>query len=59
MTVKKSRSMNETEIKQMREKIDMGIRLARQRLIEKTKREGGELVVAQEGKIVYLQAKDL
>ena len=30
--------MNETEIKQMREKIDMGIRLARQRLIEKTKR---------------------
>lgn len=51
--------MNETEIKQMREKIDMGIRLARQRLIEKTKREGGELVVARDGKIVYLQAKDL
>ena len=37
--------MSEIEIKQMQEKIDAGILLAQKRLIEKTKKEDGELVV--------------
>ena len=37
--------MSEIEIKQMQEKINAGILLARKRLIEKVKKEDGELVV--------------
>ena len=39
--------MSEIEIKQMQEKIDAGILLAQKRLIEKTKKEDGELVVVE------------
>ena len=42
--------MSEIEIKQMQEKIDAGILLAQKRLIEKTKKEDGELVVVRDGK---------
>ena len=35
--------MSEIEIKQMQEKIDAGILLAQKRLIEKTKKEDGEI----------------
>ena len=41
--------MSEIEIKQMQEKINAGILLARKRLIEKTKKEDGELVVVRDG----------
>lgn len=51
--------MSEIEIKQMQEKINVGILLARKRLIEKTKRENGELVVVRDGKVVRVKAKDL
>ena len=51
--------MSEIEIKQMQEKINAGILLARKRLIEKVKKEDGELVVVRDGKIVRLKAKDL
>ncbi len=52
-------TMTETEIKQMQEKINAGILLARKRLIEKTKKEGGELVVVRDGKVVRIKTKDL
>ena len=51
--------MSELEIKQMQEKIDAGILLAQKRLIEKTKKEDGELVVMRAGKVVRIKAKDL
>ena len=51
--------MSEVEIKQMQEKINAGILLAQKRLIEKTKKEDGELVVMRDGKIVRIKAKDL
>ena len=51
--------MSEIEIKQMQEKIDAGILLAQQRLIEKTKKEDGELVVVRDGKVVRIKARDL
>ena len=51
--------MSEIEIKQMQEKINAGIVLARKRLIEKTKKENGELVVVRDGKVVRIKARDL
>ena len=51
--------MSEIEIKQMQEKINAGILLARKRLIEKTKKEDGELVVVRDGKVVRNKARDL
>ena len=51
--------MSEIEIKQMQEKINAGILLARKRLSEKTKKEDGGLVVVRDGKVVRIKAKDL
>ena len=45
--------MSEVEIKQMQKKIEAGIQLARKRLIEKTKKEDGTLVVIRDGKVVH------
>ena len=51
--------MSEPAIKQMQEKINAGILLARKRLIEKIRKEDGELVVMRDGKVVRIKAKDL
>lgn len=51
--------MNEIEIKQMQEKINAGILLARKRLVEKTRKEDGELIVVRDGKVVRIKARDL
>ena len=51
--------MSEIEIMQMQEKIDAGILHAQKRLIEKTKKEDGELVVVRDGKVVRIKARDL
>ena len=51
--------MSEIEIKQMQEKINAGILLARKRLVEKTRREDGELVVVRDGKVVRIKAREL
>lgn len=51
--------MSEVEIKKMQEKIDAGIILAQQRLIEKAKKEDGELVILRDGRVVRVKAKDL
>ena len=51
--------MSEIEIKQMQEKINAGILLARKRLIEKTRKEDGELVVVRDGKVVRVKARVL
>ncbi|MCQ2350427.1 MAG: hypothetical protein MJ003_00435 [Paludibacteraceae bacterium] len=39
--------------------IERGLALSRQRLVERTKKNGGELVVMQNGKIVHVKAEDL
>ena len=49
----------EIEIQQMQVKINAGILLAQKRLIEKTKKEDGELVVVRDGKVVRIKARDL
>lgn len=51
--------MSEIEVQQLEEKILRGIELAYQRLVEQKKREDGELVFSQEGKIVVVKARDL
>lgn len=51
--------MSDIEIKQMQEKINAGILLARKRLIEKTRKEDGELVIVRDGKVVRIKARDL
>jgi hypothetical protein len=51
--------MSTTEFNSLREKIDAGVQLAVKKLREKTKLEGGELIVSKHGKIVRLQAKDI
>lgn len=40
-------------------KITEGVKLAIERLIEKTKKEDGELVISRDGKIVRVKARDL
>ena len=51
--------MSEIEIKQMQEKINAGILLARKRLIEKVKKRRWRIGRCPGGKIVRLKAKDL
>ena len=47
--------MSEFEIRQLQERIDAGVLLAQKRLIERTKRENGDLVVIRDGKIMHVR----
>ncbi len=51
--------MSRAESDQMVEKITQGVILAIQRLIEKTKKEDGELVISRNGKVVRVKARSL
>ena len=51
--------MSEREIQQIQEQINDGLLLARKRLIEKTKKENGELVVENDGEVVHVKADEL
>lgn len=47
------------QFKDLSEKITIGVTLAIQRLVEKTKKEDGELVISKNGKVVRVKARDL
>ena len=51
--------MSADESDQLVDKITEGVKLAIKRLIERTKKEDGELVVSRGGKIVRIKARDL
>ena len=51
--------MNQEEIKALDEKIRKGLTLSFQRLVAKTKREDGELVIFKDGKVIRIKARDL
>ena len=51
--------MSTAESDQLVDKITEGVKLSIQRLIERTKKEDGELVVSRDGKIVRIKARDL
>ena len=46
-------------IEQMQVQIDDGLLLARKRLIERTKRVNGELVLERDGEVVRIKADEL
>lgn len=43
----------------MQAKIVEGLEIARRRLVEKTKREDGELVIMRDGKVMHVKADEL
>lgn len=51
--------MSVAESDQIVDKITEGVRLAIHRLIERTKKEDGELVIARDGKVVKIKAREL
>jgi len=51
--------MSASESEQLTDKITKGVKLAIHRLIEQTKKDNGELVVARDGKVVKIRARDL
>ncbi len=51
--------MSNAESDQLAQKITEGVQLAIKRLIERTIKEDGELVVSRDGKIVRVKARDL
>ena len=51
--------MTQSEIDSTIDKITKGVKLSIQRLIERTKKEDGELVFSKDGKIVRVKARDL
>ncbi len=51
--------MNDKDMKELEEKILKGIALAYEKLVEQKKREDGELVFSQDGKIITVKARDL
>ncbi len=46
--------MNEQEIKEMQQRIDEGIRIAQERLLERARQYGQTLVVERDGQIINL-----
>ena len=51
--------MNNTELDQILDKITEGVKLSIHRLIERTKKEDGELVISKDGKVIRVKARDL
>ena len=51
--------MSEFEIRELQERIDAGILLAQRRLIERTRRDNGDLVVMSDGEVVRLTPDEL
>ena len=51
--------MNDREIAEMQQKIDIGIRLAQERMVERARLFKATLVVSRGGKIVELSPEEL
>lgn len=51
--------MSEFEIRELQQRIDAGILLAQRRLLERTRRDNGDLVVMRDGKVVRLTPDQL
>lgn len=51
--------MTKSQTETLREKILRGSQLSFQRLVERTKKEDGYLVISKNGKIVRVRARDL
>lgn len=55
----KQTTMDEEEIAEMQQKIDKGIQLAQERLIERAKHNNTTLVIARNNEVVEVKADEL
>ncbi len=53
------RTMTDSDIEEIQRRIDEGIRLAQQRLVQQAKHDDLSLVVVRDGVLMELKAKDL
>jgi len=53
------KTMSESDIKQMQDKIDEAIRKAQEKLVEKVKQQDGQLIVTRDGKLLAIPANEL
>ena len=51
--------MSEFEIRELQQRIDAGILLAQRRLLERTRKDNGDLVVMRDGEVVRLTPDQL
>ena len=51
--------MSTEESHQLTAKITEGVKLAIKRLIERTKKEDGDLVISKDGKVIKVKAREL
>ena len=51
--------MTNRESDHLLDEITRGVKLAIRRLIEKTKKEDGKLVISKNGKIMWIKARDI
>jgi hypothetical protein len=58
-SLKTMQKMSEREVKEMQRKIDEGILVAQQRLVARARRDDATLIIARDGVVVEVPAKDL
>lgn len=51
--------MGSPEIERLKQKFLKGMELAIKRLVERTKKEDGELVISKNGKVIRIKARDI
>ena len=51
--------MNDIDLDKTLDKITEGVKLSIKRLIDRTKKEDGELVISKDGKVVSVKARSL
>lgn len=59
LTIKQQKAMSDREVALMQKKIDQGILLAQERLVERSRLFHSSLVVARNGKVVELMPEEL
>ncbi len=50
--------MSKINIKEMQQKIEAGMLLAQKRMMERKKKENGELVIFRDGKVMKVKARE-
>ena len=55
----RGKKMSRADADRLLDKITEGVKLSIRRLIERTKKEDGELVFSKDGKVVRVKARDL
>jgi hypothetical protein len=51
--------MSEIDIQKLQDRVDEAIRRAQEKLVEKVKRENGQLIVTRDGQVLTLQANEI